>query len=229
MANRARKSFPFSATFPLFASLAKSSSSGSGRRSAAMGAAGELSGHRHHRRRHRDEDGGDGERSHRHRHRSSSHHHRDRDGERGDDASKDRGHHHSSRRHRHKSSSGGSHGHRRHRNHTPEKDAAVPDPAPATATAASKAAAAANPIAKDDYFRLNPEFCVWLVEAKGMYFSELTSDSVRPSLFILLRHTHKPPKWKVTDRPSLCLSLFRRRRGSTSTLSCRPGTLARFP
>ena len=35
------------------------------------------------------------------------------------------------------------------------------------------------PIAKDDYFLKNPEFCVWLVENQGKYFGELSSDEAR--------------------------------------------------
>mmetsp|Transcript_8230 Transcript_8230/g.21220 ORF Transcript_8230/g.21220 Transcript_8230/m.21220 type:complete len:300 (+) Transcript_8230:1-900(+) len=36
-----------------------------------------------------------------------------------------------------------------------------------------------TPIAKDDFFLKNPEFCVWLVEHKGKYFGELSSDDAR--------------------------------------------------
>jgi hypothetical protein len=35
------------------------------------------------------------------------------------------------------------------------------------------------PIAKDDYFLKNPEFCVWLVESRGKYFGELESEEAR--------------------------------------------------
>jgi len=36
-----------------------------------------------------------------------------------------------------------------------------------------------EPLGAEDYFAKNPEFCVWLVEARGLYFSELSAAEAR--------------------------------------------------